>query len=378
MSDSPTYEDAYDVGRNEAVRLPTRFAPEIVDTPGSDINIAIAVSASMADEVAGFLTASFAETFLSTAAQVGGEPLDRWTWDRYQITRQDQQAAVVPVTFTRTDPTVGALSIPAETQVSTEDGIVFATVTELVFPSNSNTGPLTVTANAILGGAGGNAEAGAVNTILSGLPEGGVVVTNSEPAAGGQAEETDSDLAARARDFFVNARRGTAAAIFNGSVTTPGVAEANVIEDLDPNGSATFRVQAIISDPNGQANSALASNVADNLQTFRALGVPVTVIGGTPEFVTIVIEDISFQATSNTNQLIDEMRGLVVSAINDLAPGATLERSTIIQAMKFSPLVTVPDTALVSPAGDLKPASTGVLRTSSSRVSINGLVGSLP
>jgi hypothetical protein len=366
----------FDTGRNEAVRLPTRFSPEIVDTDGSDINVSIAVGAAMCDEVAGFLTASFAETFLSTAAQIGGEPLDRWVWDRYQLTRQEQQAAVVPVIFTRTSPTAGALSIPAETQVATEDGVVFATVTELVFPSESNTGPLSVTANAILAGAGGNVEGGAINTILSPLDESGVTVTNSQPAAGGQPEETDSAFAARARDFFVNARRGTAAAIFNGCVTTPGVAEANVIEDLDPNGSANFRVQAIVSDQNGQANSALASNVADNLQTYRALGVPVTVIGGTPSFVTIIIENIAFQATSNTNQLIDEMRGLIVSAVNDIAPGATLERSTIIQAMKFSPLVTVPDTALVEPGGDLVAASTQVLRTSASRVSINGQFGS--
>ncbi len=375
MADSPTYEDLFDVGRNEAIRLPTRFAPEIVDTDGSDINVAIAVGAAEADEVSGFLTASFAETFLSTAAQVGGEPLNRWVWDRYQLTRQDQQAAVVPVTFTRTTPDGAGLTIPAETQIGTEDGIVFATVTELVFPSTV-TGPLTVTANATLAGAGGNVEGGAINTVLASLSEAGVEVTNSEPAAGGQAEETDSALAARARDFFVNARRGTSAAIFSGCVTTPGVAEANVIEDLDPNGAATFRVQAIVSDQNGQANSALETNVADNLQNFRALGVPVAVIGGTPEFVTIEIERISFLATSNTNQLIDEMRGLIVSAVNDLAPGAILERSTIISAMKFSPLVTVPDTALVSPAGDLEPSGSGVLRTSSSRVSINGLFGS--
>jgi Baseplate J-like protein len=376
MADSPTYEDLFDTGRNEVVRLPTRFAPEIVDADGSDVQTAVAISASMGDEVAGFLTASFAETFLSTAVQVGGEVLERWVWDRYQLTRQDQQAAVVPVTFTRTNPT-GALSIPAETQIGTEDGITFATVTELVFPSDTNTGPLTVTATATLAGAGGNVEDGAINAVLSSLTETGVVVTNAEPAVGGQPEETNSALGARARAFFVNARRGTAAAIFNGCVTTPGVAEANVIEDLDPNGSPFFRVQAIISDQNGQANSALASNVADNLQNFRALGVPVTVVPGTPEFVTIVIEDISFQATSNTNQLIDEMRGLIVAAVNQLAPGATLERSTIITAMKFSPLVTVPDTALVSPAGDLVPRASGVLRTTSSLVSINGLVGSV-
>lgn len=377
MADSPTYDDLFDVGRIEAVRLPSRFAPEIIDTDGSDVNIVVSVGAAQADEVAGFVVQAFGETFLSSAAKMGGEPLDRWVWDRYGIVRQEAQAAVVSVSFTRTTPLANQpLSIGAETNVATEDGIVFTTVTGLVF-AVGQVGPLTVTANAQLAGDGGNSEPGAINTILTSLSETGVVVTNALVAAGGQPEETNTALAARGRAFFVNARRGTAEAIFNGCVSTVGIAEANVIEDLDPDGSATFRVQAVVSDQNGQANTALATNVADNLQTHRALGVPVRVIGGTPQFVTITISGITFQATSNTNQLIDEMRSLIVAAINDLAPGATLERSTIITAMKFSPLVNVPDTALVSPAGDLVPTGTSVLRTTLSRVSINGLVGSV-
>lgn len=375
MADAASFNDLFDVGRNESIRLPTRFAPEIVDTDGSDINVMISVSSAMADEVSAFLVQAFAEVFLSSAAKIGGEPLDRYAFDRYQLVRLSAQAAVAPLSFSRTD-TSTPLTIPAETESSTADGFIFSTVTDLVFLTGV-AGPLIVTANATVAGAGGNSEIGAINTVLSTLTDQTVTVTNAEPAAGGQPEESDTAFAARIRDFFVNARRGTAQAIFNGCVTTPGVAEANVIEDLDPNGSPAFRVQAIISDQNGQANSALVANVTLNLQNFRALGVPVRVVGGTPAFVTIIIEGITFQSTANTNVLIDEMRALIVAAVNELAPGATLEVSTIIRAMKFSPLVNVPETALVSPAGDLVALSDEVIRTSTSRVSINGIIGGL-
>ena len=75
MADAPSYFDIFDTGRNEAIRLPTRFAPEIVDTDGSDVNVIISVGAAMADEVAAFLVQAFAEVFLSSAAKVGGEAL---------------------------------------------------------------------------------------------------------------------------------------------------------------------------------------------------------------------------------------------------------------------------------------------------------------
>lgn len=375
MADAPSYNDIFDTGRNEAIRLPTRFAPEIVDTDGSDVNVIISVGAAMADEVAAFLVQAFAEVFLSSAAKIGGEALDRYAYDKYQLIRLSTQAAVVPLSFSRTD-TSQPLTIPAETECSTADGFIFSTVTDLVFLTGV-AGPLIVTANATVAGTGGNSEKNAIDTILSALTDQTTIVTNTEVAAGGQPEEADTAFAARIRDFFVNARRGTAQAIFNGCVTTPGVAEANIIEVLDPNGAPGFRVEAIISDQNGQANSALVANVTLNLQAFRGLGVPVRVIGGAPAFVTIIIEGITFRSTANTNILIEEMRALIVSAVNELAPGTTLEVATIIRAMKFSPLVNVPGTALISPLGDLVALSNEVIRTSPSRVSINGVSGGL-
>lgn len=373
MADAPTYDDLVLAGRQEILRKPTRFNPEIVDTDGSDVNVVVTTGASMSDEAAGFSAQALNELSLSTAAKVGGEVLDRFLWDRYQLVRFGAQQAVVPLVFSRTDASV-ASSIDAGTIVATEDGQTFETVNDVVF-AVGQIGPFTVTATNQTTGTLGNSEAGAINTIISNLADTTISVTNLEPAAGGDDEETDEAFADRGRDFFVNARRGTRRAIRTGCLSTPGVAQATVVEDLTPDGDPTFRVQAIVSDTNGQANAALATNVRDRLEEFRALGVPVRVFAGTPQYVDLVIEGITFAAGANTTTLIDQLRAAVVTAVNQLDPGQTLERATIIAALKSVRDVFVPDTAVVAPAGDLVPTGSGTIRTTSARVSINGEVG---
>lgn len=374
MADIPTFSDIFDAGRNEILRNPTRFNPEVVDLSGSDVNVVTATGASMADEVAGFAQQAFNELSLSVAAREGDEILERFLWDRYQLTKQSSQNAVVSVDFTRTDKSA-ALLIPAETVVSTDDGVTFSTVADLTL--SVSIGTLSVSATADVSGVGGNVDIGAITTIVTQLTGAATLTaTNSEVAAGGAPEETDQAFTDRGRSFFVSARRGTRQAIFNGAVGTAGVETANVIEDLDPNGDPTFRVQVIVSDQDGNANTALAQAVSDNLDEFRGLGVPVQVIAGTPEFVNIELENITFAATTNTSVLVDEMRARILAAVNDLAPGQTLERTLITTAAKFSAQVSVPDGALVEPVGDLVPTATnGVIRTTGARISINGVTG---
>lgn len=374
MPQLPTFDDLFETGKFEILRNPTRFATEIIDTDGSDVNIVVATSAAMADEIGGFAQQAFNEVHLSTAAKEGGEILDRFVWDRYQLIRFEAQQSVTTATFARPTAT-SPVSIPAEAIFSTEDGQTFESINETVMGTGV-IGPVSATVQAQIAGELSNVEAGAINTIVTTLTDPDVTVTNLEPAAGGTQAETDDELAERARDFFINARRGTRQAIQNGSVTTPGVTQATVIEFLDDNGVANFRVQSIISDVNGQANAALATRTLDRLEEFRALGVPVLVIAGTPEFVDIVVEGLTFQAGANTTTLIDQIRAQVVSTVNQLAPGQTLERARIFTALQVRDLVNRPESALVEPAGDLQPASTsGVIRTTSSRVSINGLTG---
>lgn len=370
----PTFEDLFQAGKFEALRKPTRFAPEVIDTDGSDVNVVVGVSAAMSDEVSGFTQQAFNETHLSTSILAGGEVLDRYVWDQYQIVRFGAEQSVATLAISRPSA-LSPVSIPAGSVIATEDGQTFETVNEAVMGTGV-IGPVSVFAFSQTTGVESNVDKNTIKVKVTQFTDPDLTFTNPEPAAGGLPEETDDELGQRARDFFINARRGTRRAIQNGCVTTPGVAQATVTEFLSVEGNPNFRVQAIISDSKGQANNALATRVKDRLEEFRALGVPVIVVAGNPQFVEIVVEGITFESGANTTVIIDQIRGQVVSAVNQLAPGEVLQVSLIMTALRLNRLVRVPDTAIVSPVGDLFPSSgSGVIRTTSSRVSINGLTG---
>lgn len=374
MADIPTFDDLFQAGKFEILRRPTRFNSAIVDTPGSDVNIVCGCGAAMADDSSRFAQQVFNEVHLSTSIRTGGEVLDRWVWDRYGLTRQEAQQAVATLSFARPSA-LTPVEIPAGTVVTTEDGQTFETVNSVVMGTGV-IGPVSVTAFAQIAGQESKVEAGAINTIVSSLSDPNITVTNDEPAAGGGPEESDDNLGRRASDFFLNARRGTRRAIQNGCVTTPGVAQATVVEYLNTQSIPNFRVGAIISDENGQANSALAAAVLERQEEFRGLGVPVIVIAGVPQYVEIVVDGLTFEAGANTTTIIDQLRGQVASQVNQLRPGRTLEVSRIVSALRYQDLVNVPDGAVISPAGDLVPSSTsGVIRTTRSRITINGVSG---
>ncbi len=375
MATSPTYEDFRKAGALEILRVPTRFASAAVSTRGSDVNIAIAAAASMADEVGAFAQRAFNEVHLSTAAKVGGEVLDRNVWDRNGVVREDAQQSVVPLQFSKTQTTF-AVPIDVGTVVATGTGQTFETLSQIVLGVNV-LGPITVHAQAQTTGEASNVDKDTIRTVVTRLIDGGVTVNNAEPAAGGGPAEDDPTMAARSRDLDANSRRGTRLAIEIGASTTEGVTQATVTEDLTSDGISGFRVRAIISDLDGQANSALAARVVTNLENFRALGVPVQVVSGTPQLVEIEITGAIFLAGSDTAAVIDQMRAQVVSAVNQGDPGKILRRQVIFAALVVENLVEVPESALIAPGGDLSPTTeSSVIRTSPALVSINGQVGS--
>lgn len=369
MATLPAFDDLFDAGEREALVLPSRFNPAIIRTPGSDVNIAFNVSAAMGQELSAFVQAAINETFLSTAAQIGGDVLDRWVYDRYGIVRQDARSAVVPVTFARTRLTPG-VTLATGSVVGTTDGTNFQIVNDVVFAPNV-IGPLTVAAVAEQTGTGGNVATGTITQLVSSFDDDTITVINNEPAAGGREAETDSELEARARDFFTNARRGTRTAILTGARDTPGVTQASAIEFLDSDGRAAGRVQVIISDENGNSNSALALDVLENLDDFRCLGVPVTVLAGTPQFVEIVVSGLQFAANANTTNVLQEGREAILAAVNILQPGETLRLATISTALDGTEDLIVPSGSIREPAGDLVPQTGGVIRTTLDRIRLN-------
>lgn len=369
---APTFDDLFDASRREVLTAPTRFAPELVDTRGSDVNVMLGASAAMAEEVSAFAQRALNELSLATAQSAGGEVLDRWAYDRYLLARFAQTLSVGSVTITRTGG-IGPLAIPATSVVGTADGVTFETLTSLSY--GDGTSSFNVNCLAQEAGPIGNAAVGAVTQVISSFPGEALTVTNIEPFAGGFPRENDDEFAARIRNFFVNARRGTLSAIVNGAISVPQIAFATADENLDADGDPAFRVSLTIADRDGQANTALADLVRSALFEFRALGTPVQIVIGNPQFADITIEGLQFEAGTVTTTTLDQVRGQILSLVNNIFPNRALERALIFQAVKNVAGTRLAEEGLVSPAGDLLPSSGSVIRTTASRITINGNVG---
>lgn len=370
MATAPTFEDLFETGVRQILISPTRYNAQIAREPGSDVNVALGWSAAMADELARYFQTLFAEAHLGTAALVSSESLQRWVYDRYQLTKRDEQAAVATLELRRTDTSEG-FTIEAGSQFGTADGVIFRTINDVAF-AQGQAGPLFVVATAEQTGVGGKVAASTIVEVISRLDDDSVTVTNPEPSAGGTDEESDSEFESRARDFFLTGRRGTLSAIQAGALDTPGVSDAQTVELLDPeSGNPFFRGQTIIADPDGQANSALADRVRENLAEFRGLGVPVTVVAGVPLFVEIVISGLSFKAGVTTTNVLGAARRSILGVVNSLAPSERLEVASIFSALKAVDGLIVPDSAIEQPAGDLVPDVGRVIRTSLDRISLN-------
>ncbi len=378
MANVPTQLDLFQAGRREALFAPTRFNSEIIDVDGSDINVLLNVAATMGEDASRYLQVGFNNLFLSTAT---GDDLDRWVYDRYQLVRKSAQSAVVTLRLTRTDTLTG-VTVPRGSTFATSGGQVFETSNNVIFGAG-NGGPIDVRAVAQRTGTAGNVAADTVTLVTASLRVRDMRVTNptlrdalgniTSPggAAGGREPETDDELRERARQFFVNARRGTKSAIEFGALQNARVSQADAVELLSSSQLPNYRVQLTIADAQGQANTALSQEVTESLDEFRALGVPVTVINAVPEFVNIELANIQFAAGANTAGAIVNARAAVLSAVNATEPNAPLRRSTILAALERVEFLIVSDNSLVEPAGDLVPTRGTVIRTTENQIVIN-------
>lgn len=368
MADVPTQDDLFLAGRREALLSPTRFEKAIIDTEGSDVHVVLRSSAAMGEEVARYIQTVLNDLSLATAR---GEALDRWVFDRYQLRRREATAAVVTLRLERSDVTSG-FTVPAGSKFGTTTGEVFVTQVDVPFPAGE-AGPLFVVAAAERTGRSGNVVAGSITQVVTPQEDPTLTVTNDESASGGTERETDDELRARAREFFVTARRGTLRAIEFGGTSTPGVAQATAVEVFQAEtGLPGYRVTLHVADAEGQANGALADAVERNLDEFRALGVPVLVTPAVPQYVNIEATGLQFEAGANTQDVLQQAANAVLALVNGLAPSATLRRSDLLATLANIPQLIVPDGALVEPSGDLVPSTGTVLRTTRDRIVLKG------
>jgi hypothetical protein len=356
----PSFDDLNDAGRREALSRPTRLTPEIFRTPGSDVNIAMAVGASMAERVAVYAQGEFNALRLRTVASVSDEAAEILAKSEFDETRRGALQAIVPLVFSR-QPSLTSTSVPKNFLVGTAGGVTFRTATDLLF-QGPQIGPFTVLGVATTAGPGGNVPAGTITRTLSPLSDTTITVTNDEPATGGKPAETIEELIGRCGTAYQRARKGTLTAIEEDAAIVRGVASARAYEQLDGD-ALTGRVIVQILGEGGTSNSGLADRVRTALRSTRAAGVPVLVYAMSPRIVAVEAYSLIIEPGFDASLVFDRARRSVVALFENLKVGDTMYRAQILSSLISTEGLKVPSASLVSPADDVVPAGGEFLRT---------------
>lgn len=358
MADLPNRNELFQVGRRSITISADRrrINPATVDVAGSDLNLLIGAGSLMGETIVARLASCLAGLFIDTSFN---DKLDRLAFDRFGLTRKSAAPATVDLTFTRPLPGVPTPGVyPAGSLVQTPQGTQFSLDADVVF-GNFTTTVSSARATATVAGTSANVASNIITQFSTPPFDPTLTITNPQGAAGGAESENDTEFKGRIRDFFPSVRRGVLSALSFGARTVPGVSVATAIEltnTFGPDIVPAAIVQLIIADANGGASPGLIQRVKDALLDYRALGIPVFVIGGNVLYQNIEWT-LAFQPGIDTTQAREDVRSVTVAVAQLLPPGATLFRSSLIAAAKTVPGVIINDASLIEPAGDVIPSN---------------------
>jgi len=370
--DLPSRLDLYSLGRQYVLQRAAKIDPGMVDVLGSDANLIIGSSSVLADVVIKQLGYSTARLTLDGSFD---EDLDRYAWDRYQLTRNGAAPATGVQRFYRATYNAGAGTIPTGTVLTTLNGVQYVTTQPAVFGATQLNGVL---ANVAAAQAGQATQVGANNITRFQNPSvlfDATIQTNNDATTGmGSDREQDDDFKRRIRSFWLTARRGTLGAIEFGALTVPGVASAMAIEVVTPglNGLQPARVVNLyIADGSGVASLPAAQAVGVVLLDYRAAGIAVLVSLSIPYIQNIVL-NLAFDTGVDTITLSSQIIAAVVEFVNGLPVNGTLYVAQLFSVLqRFTSLGLVPNQgSIVSPAFDVIPVIGQTIRTTSSSVTL--------
>jgi len=369
--DLPSRADLQGIARDVVLTRATRIDPAQVDIEGSDVNLVVGISSILAGQVMNQLAYRSAALTLDGS---DGEDLDRYAYDRYQLTRKGASAALGTQRIFRASAAAGAGSIPTGTKLATLTGVAYITTTTASLGAADLT--TTATVRAVQAGKASQVSAGQISRFSAAgtLFDRTLQATNDAATAGGEDAEDDETFRNRIRAFWRSARRGILAAIEFGAMMVPGVVSAQAVEVLSPDGTAARLVQLFIADSTGVASDALAAQVRISLGDFRAGGIQVLVSPSLPQLVSVTL-DLTFRANVDTATLTDQIKAAVVAFINSLPVNGPMHRAelfSVLQRFAGDGLV-VNDQTLVLPTGDLVPATGQTIRTTPALVLVTAV-----
>ena len=252
---------------------------------------------------------AISQAFLVTAE---GERLTNKSLE-FGVERKDSQKAIGIVTFYG----IAGTRIPTSTIVSTISGLQFETIEEATIISES----VDVKVQAISAGEQYNIESYVIKSLNTSI--GGVTkVENSERFVGGRLLETDEEL--RTRTFEkINypSASGNAQHYRDWAYEVNGVGAVKVIPVWEGPGT----VKVVIVDSNKKpANSALISEVLENIEENRPIGVAVTV-----DTATTVPFTLSISVKQFGSRPFDEIREVITEKVEAYVKEVAFVKETV-------------------------------------------------
>lgn len=370
--DAPTYNDLFRITRDAMLARNKQLTRAVIERDGTDYNAIAHAIASMGDEVVAHNTIICASNMLDSSR---GEKLTRYVYDKYGIVRKPAAAALGSVRFSSTAPATTPYSIPTNIKLVTKDGKQFITTSSASVTVGS-TGPVTVAVRSLLAGLDQQAQKDTITNILDPIPNAPATlkVTNPLATTGADNEESDDDLRTRARRYFETIRAGTVPAIEFKALSYPGVRRAKAFEVLDALGRPAKAVQLIIAD----AFTDVLVNTADNayeaqsqiladavyasLIDTRGAGIFVDVFMGQVILQSVLLA-LNFTADADIEMVALQARAAMVMYVNGLQPGSPFMISAALDALRTVPGLIVTGSEILSPLGNVLPATRQVLRT---------------
>lgn len=369
MADLPSRLDYFQIGAQYLNSRAQKIDPGVVYVQGSDANIVVGVGSVLAAAVTTQLGYSTSRLFLDGCF---GEDLDRYMWDRYQLTRKGASAATTTARLYRAAATAGAGTVPAGTSVLSLGNVEYITTQPATFGATTLDN---VFAPVRAVQAGKSTQVGA-NTLRrfknpTTLFDSSILINNDFTTAGGEDAEDDDTAKARVRQFWNTVRRGTLAAIEFGALTVPGVVSARAIEALNPFGQPARVVNLYIADSSGVASAPLSRLVVTALQEYRAGGIAVIISTSVP-FLQPIVLALSFQTGVDTVTLSGLVQAALVEFVNSLPVNGELYLADLYSVLRrfVAQGIVQSQSSIVSPVGDVVPAVGQTIRTTTSLVTL--------
>lgn len=365
--------DLYDIGRTYLEGRAINIGPGVVDIEGSDANLFVGSTSFMGAAVSAQLSDRMGALLLESAF---GEDLDRYAWDRHQMTRLGASPALGSVRFFRASAAIGQGIIPIGTILSSLVSPQYVTTTTATFGPD-DVDLVFADVRAVKAGKDFQVGRNQIRGIASQSPplfDPSVNLTNDDPTAGGEPRESDASFKLRIKAAKRASARGTLPAIEFGAKTVPGIASAQAVEVLSPTGMPARVVQLYVADSSGIASAALGAIVSQTLFDWRAGGIAVIVSTSAPTLVSISLRLAFLASTQGTSALTEQIRAAIVGFVNSLPVNAGLYLGDLFALIRrYAQVGLIPaQSSIVSPGGDLIPVPGTTIRTTFDRVTVAG------